>query len=516
MISRDASGWNYGRKDDPDHPRYNFARDVDYCSGACVMVPRSLFQELGGFDSLYNPAYYEDVDLAFKIRHSGHRVIYQPLARVIHCEGVTSGTSLESGVKSYQRANQPKFRQRWSARLDTHPEPDRGSRRIVHAHGPDFRRRSRVLVIDHREPTPDRDCGSLRLVEIIQAILRSGHHVTFVPDTLTVSSPYLENLQKVGVEVIRKPFYQSVLEYLKQYGHEYHLVIISRAAIVARHMTAVRRFAPQARVVFDTVDLQFLREERQTQVQEDPELKAAVAKRREQELRLVHRADLTLVVSPNESAVLERECPGAEVMIVPTIYPVSEADPPEFAGRRDIVFIGGFSYPPNVDAVLYFIKEIFPLIHPRLPEAVFRIIGSDPPAEICQFSGPSIDVMGYVSDATPVFDQARVSVAPLRFGAGVKGKVNQSMVLGVPTVVTSIAAEGMFLVHEENAMIADEPAAFADAVVRAWRSEDLWNKLSAGGHRNLRDHFSVEVGQKRVEEVLAWAGLPCVSGINSP
>src|SRR5262249_18375351 len=103
IIWRDASGWNYGNGDDPDHPRFNFVREVDYCSGACIIVPRGLFDELGGFDSCYAPAYYEDTDLAFKIREAGRKVIYQPMARIIHHEGLTSGKSVNSGVKAHQR-----------------------------------------------------------------------------------------------------------------------------------------------------------------------------------------------------------------------------------------------------------------------------------------------------------------------------------------------------------------------------------------------------------------------------
>ena len=117
-----------------------------------------------------------------------------------------------------------------------------------------------------------------------------------------------------------------------------------------------------------------------------------------------------------------------------------------------------FDHAPNVDAVLYFAREIFPRILDRIPDAMFQVIGPDPTPEICRLASPSIHILGFVPDVKPIFDRARVSVAPLRFGAGVKGKVNQSMSLGVPTVVTSIAAEGMYLTHGENAMIADRSA----------------------------------------------------------
>jgi len=507
VIWRDASAWNYGHSDNPDHPSYNFVRETDYCSGACIMVPRALFHEMGGFDPHYSPAYYEDVDLAFKVRRAGHKVVYQPSARVIHHEGVTSGTTVSTGVKAYQAINQPKFRNRWKERLDSHPEPPRDRARIVHSHGRAQKPPGQVLVIDHRELTPDRDSGSLRMMEMIRAIRSRGHHVAFIPENLIVSSPYLEALQSIGVEVIHHPYYHSVADYLRQHGREFDLVITSRLVVAARHMTTVKRFATKARIVFDTVDLQFLREERQAEINQDASQRSAIASRKEQELQLAMRADLTLVVSPIEEAILKAECPGLDVRIISNIHQIDEADSPGFEDRRDVVFIGGFAHAPNVDAVLYFAREIWPLTRAHIPDGVFHVIGPDPTEEISQLASPGIHVHGYVPDVQQIFGRCRVAVAPIRYGAGVKGKVNQSMALGVPTVVTSIAAEGMYLEHGHNAMIADDPESFADAVVRLWTSPALWHELSSNGRQNVLHHFSVRTAARRIDELLAWAGL---------
>jgi O-antigen biosynthesis protein len=161
--------------------------------------------------------------------------------------------------------------------------------------------------------------------------------------------------------------------------------------------------------------------------------------------------------------------------------------------------------------VLFFAREIFPLVRECLPDVVFEVIGPYPTPEISGLASESIHILGFVPDVKPLFDKARLSVAPLRFGAGVKGKVNQSMSLGVPTVVTSIAAEGMNLAHEVHSMIADEPKGFAQAVVRLWSSPDLWRKISKNGLLNLQEHFSVEAAAGPIDELLAWAGLPRAS-----
>ncbi|MGC8638475.1 MAG: glycosyltransferase [Isosphaeraceae bacterium] len=508
VIWNDASGWNYGKLDNPDHPSYNFMREVDYCSGACIMVPRELFQELGGFDSHYAPAYYDDTDIAFKIRQRGRKVVYQPLAKIIHHEGLTSGTSLESGVKAYQRVNQAKFRQRWSDRLDAHaPAPPQDADRNAYTRSLYVKSRVHVLVIDARIIMPDRDSGSLRMLGLLRAIRQMGYHVTFLPSDMVAAPPYLQSLQRIGIEVIHHPFYCSAAHYLKEHGRELDLVILSRADVATSHMTSVRRFAPQARVVFDTVDLHFVREDRQARIAGDHAVQSVTAPRKQQEIRLARRADLTLVVSHVEKAILEEECPGLDVQIISTIHQVDVAEPPGFENRRNIVFIGSFEHPPNPDAVLFFVREIFPLIQNQLRDVVFQVIGPNPPWEIEQLASPAVKILGFVPEVKPIFDRARVSVAPLRFGAGVKGKINQSMAFGVPAIVTSIAAEGMYLVHEQNAMIADDPRAFADAVVRAYNTRDLWERLSRNGRKSVRTHFSVEAASQRVGELMKWAGL---------
>jgi glycosyltransferase involved in cell wall biosynthesis len=423
-----------------------------------------------------------------------------------------------SGVKAYQVVNRTKFRERWHDRLASHPEPQNGPFRVVHAHGPaaGSGRLGQVLVIDHRLPTPDRDCGSVRMVEILRAIRNRGHHVTLIPDNLAVSSPYHEALQGMGVEVVHHPYYRSVAAYLKQHGSEFDLAILSRAEIAGRHLATVRHLCPAAKIVFDTVDLHYLREERAARLNPSPALRASVAERKQQELRLARRSDMTLVVSPYEQAILRKECHGTDVRILSTIYPLDEAEPPGYDGRRDIVFIGGFEHPPNVDAVLYFVREIFPRVRARIPGAVFQVIGPDPTPEVCQLAGVDVQVLGYVPDVRPLFDRARLSVAPIRFGAGVKGKVNQSMSFGVPTVVTSVAAEGMYLTDGHDALIADDPESFADAVVRLWTSRELWESVSSSGRRNLREHFSVATAVRRVDELLVWAGLSGPGGVPAP
>ncbi len=468
-VWRDGRGDSYGRSGDAGHPSYNFAREVDWCSAGCLMITRAMFCGLGGFDPTYESRAAATIDLAMRIRQSGRRVIYQPLASVVQHE---RPGKLAPETSEPEKLCAARLRERWHEAIASHPEAPSGPIRLVSAAGLAI---GQVLVIDHRLPTADRDSGSFRMIELIRAIKRRGHHVAFIPDNWGVFSPYLEDLERIGVEVVCPPFYNSPHDFLKQHGRQFRLAIISRADVAARNMAAVRQLAPQARIVFDTVDLCFLREERQARIGGDPDLHAVASSRKEQELRLARQADVTLVVSPIEKAVLEAECgPEVDVRILSNIHPAVEGQRPDHDERQTIVFIGGFEHAPNVDAVLFFAQEIFPRIQELIPEAVFQVVGPSPTPEICALASPSIHILGFVADVRPIFDNARVSVAPLRFGAGVKGKVNQSMSFGVPTIVTSIAAEGMYLTDELDAMIADVPERFADAVVRLWTSSELW------------------------------------------
>jgi glycosyltransferase involved in cell wall biosynthesis len=214
--------------------------------------------------------------------------------------------------------------------------------------------------------------------------------------------------------------------------------------------------------------------------------------------------DVTWVVSPYELEVLAREVPQATVMIQTNIhYPVERAVPYEM--RAGIMFVGGYRHPPNVDAALFYCREIVPRLRERLPGVVSYLIGSNPPPAVEKLAGEGIEVLGYVPEIEPWFDKSRLSVSPLRYGAGVKGKINHSMSRGLPVVATAVSVEGMHLVEGEEVLVADDPDAFADAIARLYRDESLWNRLSQAGIANVRRHFSPEAAAEPIGRVFELA-----------
>jgi GT2 family glycosyltransferase/glycosyltransferase involved in cell wall biosynthesis len=497
IIWRDGSGWNRGKFDDPEKPEYNFLREVDYCSAACVMIPKALFERVGGFDSKYAPGYYEDTDLAFKVRRHGFKVLYQPLSEVIHYEGATGGIDLSAGAKRYQEINRATFAENWADVLVEKPlSGDAGSNETPNPG------QKRILVIDHHLPMADRDAGSVRMFHILNILHSLGHRVTFLPDNLTDSAPYSDELRKRGIEVYHHPYCKSVRDYLEKHGFGFDTVILSRCDFARKHIANVRLYAPQSRIIFDTVDLHFLRMNREADLTQDAALRVRAEQMKRQEHELIDEADETWVVSGFEQELLRKERPDKSVEIVPTIVDVPGSNTP-FSLRHDFLFIGGFQHTPNIDAVIFFTNEIYPLVEARLPGVKFYVIGNKAPPAVIALASENIIITGLQPDVRPYFDSVRLSIAPLRFGAGVKGKINQSMGLGVPVVATSIAVEGMGLTNDEDVLIADTPESFARALIALHESEQLWDRLSKNGIEKTKAMYSCEVAREQLSRLFS-------------
>ena len=496
VVFADGSGWNYGRNEAVDDCRFGYLRDADYLSGAAIAIPRALFVELEGFDTRYAPAYYEDTDLAFAVRARGRRVLYQPAAVVVHDEGTSAGTDLTSGPKAAQVRNQGVFAQKWQSALarqlpaGTVPTPA-----LLH------RRQKQVLIIDALTPQPDRDSGSLRLVNLMRLLLEEGAHVVFLPANRSADGDYTEALQQMGVECWHAPYAARFPAWLREHGARFHTVMVSRHYVASEFFPLLRQHAPQARLLFDTVDLHYLRERRAAELAGDPAALRAADATRSRELQLINAADATLVVSGIERELLATDAPNAQVQVLSNLHHVAD-DGPGWDARCDLLFVGGFRHPPNVDAVQWFVGEVLPRIRNALPGITFHCIGGDVPDAIARLAAtPGVRIHGHVPELAPWLDGCRISVAPLRYGAGVKGKVNQAMAHGLPVVATSAAVEGMHLQGGVDALVADDAAAFAEAVIRLHGDAVLWEQLAQNGRHNVATHFSLDAARNTVRSL---------------
>ncbi|MBS0244854.1 MAG: glycosyltransferase family 2 protein, partial [Proteobacteria bacterium] len=244
IVWNDGSAWNWGRLQDPGHPAYNYERDADYISGASIAIARDLFDRANRFDLRYQPAYYEDVDLAMTVRAAGLRVIYQPRSVIVHFEGISSGTDVNAGTKRFQEINRVNFVDKWPAELATLPtngwSPFRASDRKPRGH---------ILIVDACTPTPDQDAGSLLMANLITIVISLGFRVHFIPQSNYAHfGSYTDELQRMGVECVFSPYYSTLDAFLSERGDMFDVVLLARVDVARQTLPVVRRLAPSARV----------------------------------------------------------------------------------------------------------------------------------------------------------------------------------------------------------------------------------------------------------------------------
>ncbi|MCS6857995.1 MAG: glycosyltransferase, partial [Sandaracinaceae bacterium] len=455
-------------------------------------------------DRRYGRAYYEDTDFAFEARARGYRVAVQPASRIIHWGKATTGNSENFGLIE---SNRLLFFEKWRRVLVSHGPPgsfdpkelDRWSQR-------------RVLVISSGFPTPDKDSGSIDLFHLLSLLRELRCYVVFSPlspfprgtppiDFEWRIDPYVTALEARGIECLIPPQTLSPRTWLRRYGTSLDLLILCRARVADRALPWAKQYAPQAKCLFYTVDLHHLREEREGIVRSRPLYLLKARDTRMRELRAIRESDFTVVLSESERAYLKRTVPDAKVFV----WPLLRQTPGRLApreGRSGVLFVGGFRHRPNVDAVDWLLREIWPIVRRLHPGMVLHIVGSEMPASIQKIALPDVQVHGHIPNLIPLYASVRLTVAPLRYGAGLKGKVAESLSYGVPCVSTSIGIEGSGLVHGVHLLVADSAEEFARSIVRLALDDNLWDQLSESGFEFARTHYSLESHRKRLQAFL--------------
>lgn len=496
IVWSDGSAWNFGRLDDPRKPEYCYLKEADYVSGASIMLRRSVFDLLGGFDVLYAPAYYEDTDIAFRVREAGLKVYLQPDSVVVHHEGVSSGVDETAGVKAYQSINREKFLARWLPLLAERHFPN--GQDVVIARDRS-KGKPRVLVVDHYVPQPDRDAGSRATWHVIQLLVEKGYHVTFWPENLHRDPEYTSALQQLGVEVLYGDAYWARFEaWAEIHGPLLYAAVLNRPHVSVNFVDALRRNS-RARLVYYGHDIHYLRMQEQMRLLPDPTLEMEMQRFRDMEHALWQGADTILYPSNEETrhvALWLAERGGDALALTIPLYAYDMKPDETVPGpekRSDILFVAGFAHPPNVDAACWFVREVFPLVRRKMPSIRLTLVGSKPHPDVLALAGDGVEVTGYVSDGrlAEYYRSRRVSVAPLRFGGGVKGKVLESLRFGLPCVTTSTGMQG--LGDALDFMPAgDDPQIIAEHLVRLLFDDQDWLSTSRASQTFIRQHYSAD------------------------
>lgn len=502
IIWGTGNPWNYGNRQNPDDPRFCYARQADYLSGAAMMTTRKIWDQVGGLSSYLEPMYFEDTDFSFKVRDAGYSTWFVPSSVVYHYEGMTSGTDVTAGYKRFQEVNRPKFKRQWAKAYAGFG---------TEGHRPDLEKDrgilGRVLFTDYTTPRPDQDAGSYAAVEEMRLVQSLGYKVTFLPVNLAHFGSYTTELQKQGIEVIHAPFFLSLEEYLERHAKDFDAVYITRYYVAQDVLGHIRRYAPHAKILFNNADLHFLREIRTARALGDEAQMIRARETRDQELDVMNRVDVVLSYNDVEHSVIEAFTEGrAKVTKCPWVVELP-AKVPGLKSRRGMSFLGGFRHHPNVEGITWFAREVMPRITARVPDARLTIYGSGMGDDIKALASDAIDPAGFVADLADAYDAHRIFVAPLLSGAGIKGKVLSALAHGIPCVLSPTAAEGIGLRHGHDCFVAKTPDEWAEAIATLSSDDAVWQSMSDNARAYVKESFSFEVGRDAMKAAFEAADL---------
>ena len=499
ILWKDGSAWNYGNCQNREEPPFNYVKDVDYISGASLLVRKDLFDQLGGFDKRYVPAYCEDSDLCFAIRYQlGYRVVYIPTSVVVHFEGISNGKDVSSGLKQYQVVNNGKFVKKWKKELERHYP---NGENVFHARDLTGNKKT-ILVVDHYVPQFDKDAGSRTVFGYLKLMVQLGYNVKFIGDNFFRSEPYTRVLQEMGIEVLYgNKMFMNWKSWLKENEPYIDYVLLNRPHISIKYIDFMKENM-HAKILYYGHDLHMLRLEREKELTGNENLQADIDRFRKIEETLFEKADYSYYPSQVEVDYLKTRYPGKNFGLLQSF--MFENGPfVDHKKRKDLMFVGGFGHTPNVDAVLMFAREVFPLVKEAIPDIKWHVVGSNATDEVKALNCSSIIVHGFVSDEelAKLYNETALVVAPLRYGAGIKGKIVEAMDHCVPVVTTTCGAEGIDEADKALA-IEDDPKKMAELIVSIYQDPKKRLSMAQEGKRIINEHYSYESAGKILEKEL--------------
>jgi GT2 family glycosyltransferase len=498
IVWQDGTAEGYGRGSDPSAPEFSYRREVDFCSGALLLVRRELFAAIGGFDDRFAPAYYEDADLCMAIRRRDHRVVYEPRARALHHEHGSSST--EDAWAQIVR-NHERFADKWKDDL-SRQQPRAGGATLRARERVD---RPRVLVIDDRVPTSDVGSGYPRSHAILRLLRQREYPVTLFPShDPTPYEPWRSEFQEMGVEVLCDG--RRFSDFATQRAGMYDAILVSRPHNFAAVRPDITRCFPRAVVIYDAEALFFVRDEAKTSIEERAN-GVDVAARQRQELDLLRYAHLVVTVSEREKRLLCRAAPEFEGQIAVWGHPVElRPTPRPFADRRDLLFLGSFfaERSPNEDALTFLVREVLPLVASRI-DCRLHVVGYKAQETVAHLASDRVHVVGYAEDLTPWYDESRVLVVPHRYSAGIPLKLCEGMARGLPAVVSELTALQLGVEDGKEVLVGRTPAELANAIVRLHEDESAWNDLRANALDFVRRRHDPQTLGRALDDLIAEA-----------
>lgn len=497
IVWSDGSAMNIGRGEEPGNIEYNYVRDVDYVTGAALLIRKSIWEKLGGFDERFSPAYYEDTDLAFSTREMGYRTVVQPKSNVIHFEGISHGTNLKEGIKHYQELNAEKFYDKWKHILEekhvNNKQDTSWIRYYNHA-------KKVILFVDIATPEFDRHAGCRNIFMYLKLFRELGYSLVFIGDDFKKKHPYTDILLQMGIPVLHEPWYgeHNVHGWLEQNGKHIDYVYLHKAGPAQKYIDIIKKIS-NAKIIFHVADLHHIRLKSQYDIEgnltdlKDSYLMEGL------ERYLCDRSDVVLTVSEKEKPIIQKLSPNTPVIVAPIFYYDKVPQTRPFSERKDILFVGGFSHAPNPNGARWFVNNVMPM----LPNVNLILAGSNPPESIKALNSNNIKVTGYISDEEleELYLSSRICIIPLQFGAGVKGKTVEAIHYQIPIVSTSHGIEGLPI--DDMISPCNSPEAFAAEIQKFLNSDEECENAAIEYKKWIQRWFSRENVVEVVHEMLS-------------
>lgn len=357
-------------------------------------------------------------------------------------------------------------------------------------------KRDRILIIAPTVPRPDMNSGDVRLSAILGILAKEYELYFFARGIGSGDTGYIAAMQQLGIKVIVEELSLKLL--LKR--EIFKAAILEFYFVAEYYLDRIRLLQPECRVVIDSVDVHYLRLKMKHDLSNAPEDHAEYLKTRKRELAMYRGADAVITVTRDDADALRATDPDIACEVVPNIHEICLGD--GVFEPYSLIFVGGFLHEPNVDAMLHFCGEVLPLIRQKRPEVTLTIVGSNPPPLIRSLANDHITVTGYVPETSPYLHRSHVSIAPLRFGAGMKGKIGEAMAHGIPVVSTAVGVQGMGLTNRDNVMVADSPSAFAEAVIELFDNPVLHAEIGRRAVQMIEERYTAaQVGRSMLAAV---------------
>jgi len=509
IVWRDGSCLGYGRGDDPFAPTYMFRRDVDYCSGAFLLTPRVRWKSLGGFDDVYEPAYYEETDYCMRLWERNLRVVYDPFAVVLHHE-FASSVSMSHAIE-LQRERQAIFATRHAAALQQHCEtsPDAVLVARTHRRSPEV---PRILVIDDRVPDRKLGSGFPRARTILLSLLKRGFFVTLFPmavfgddwaDVYTCLPRDVEVIIDMGPSLL-----EAFLRHRQGY---YDAVIVSRPQNMRFFNSIASIHADwfeNTPIIYDAEGFLAPREVGMLQLSASAVSSQEADRLHEVEASLASRADCVVAVSELDRTLFEKYGVRNVHVLGHTLDP--QPTPSPFEQRRGFLFIGAIHEDPspNGDSVMWFVSEVWPAIRERLGDcATLTVVGLNKSQRLRSIAAPGVEFTGAVDDVSEYYDRARVFVAPTRFAAGIPHKVHEAASRGVPAVVTPLLARQLAWNDGRQVAVGGTSREFAERCIQLHETPDTWMRLREAALDAVRRECATGLFEERMSTILASAKI---------